>query len=486
MNIRTTPLSISQSTVFNLRARNSQLATNQLQLSSGLRFQRPSEDPSAFAELSFFRREISALSAESANISDAESQLNFSVAQLQQVNEILVNAKQIALQGRQAVDQTERNALATQVEKMLERLLATVNASDKGKYLYGGAANTAAPFELQENGNGNGSPRANYLGSHTETETVVSASINVTTRHDGSQIFFRSGRGESIFMGSTGAAAGSGKDTGIGQATLQIVHFKTNYVVADGSGVARGVSSDAGDTLIGNAAVHAVQIVDLVGDGSAGTIALNGGEPVAFTNADNDLKVVGPKGEIVYVDTTNITPGFAGTNRLSSLGKMSTDGGQTFTDIDYSNNQIVRNSVNGEITNVDTSAVRSVGTTQIDYADTSDVFTTLMQLRDELVNKRQLNGSDWNQAFERRLSDLDVVTEQAWQEMGEQSSDLQNLQRLKTRNEDIRYEMETMISGREAVDYADAVTRLQEGLNQLQFTYASFASILQQSILNHL
>src|SRR5439155_11953260 len=100
-------------------------------------------------------------------------------------------------------------------------------------------------------------------------------------------------------------------------------HTSTTYQA--GSGVQTGSGSAAGDTVIGPAGAHQLTIVDTSGTGAAGTVSLDGGPAVAFTNADTNLKVSGPNGQVVFVDTTAITANFNGTVNITANGTVSVD-----------------------------------------------------------------------------------------------------------------------------------------------------------------
>jgi flagellar hook-associated protein 3 len=481
MDLRVTPSIISHNANRNVQLRNTELARLQQQISSGLRISRPADDPFGFSEIGAYRQQLRALQAESSNIDQTQSQLSLSVTQLQDVSNIFVQAKQLALQGVQSVDQNERNALAIEVDHLISRLLSSANASYGGEYVFSGANTRQKPFEQIESPIPDELPQVRYTGSKIGVETLVSASISVTSRTVGSEIFSRRGRGETrLLPNKTGLQLGGGKDNATGRATIQLSHTATSFTGA--SGIATGTNSIAGDTVLGT---HSLEIIDLAGDGSSGTISLNGGAAVSFTSADDNLRVVGPQGEIVFLDTTNITAGFSGNVSVQADGVISIDGGATSIPIDFSADQILTHSVRQSVTHVDTSGVKQTGRVNVEYQDTADAFTTLFELRDDLLNNRKLANDGVAGALGRRLADIDSVSDQIFGAIGQQSADLEDLSILKQRNEDVQFELNVVLANREAVDYADVTTRLQESLNLLQFTYAASSQILNQSILDY-
>lgn len=482
MNLRVTPDIMISRAIQAAGRHGSELASLQQQASSGLRLTKPSDDPTAMRSVLLAKNRDARFEAELSNIQDARSILNLSVTHLLDANDIFVRAKQIALEGIQATDPTEREILAKEVDGLVDRLLAIANSEHEGYYLFGGTAAHTAPFSIESGGSGQ-SAIVRYHGSANRSSTGVGSGGLVDMLYSGVEVFQSRARSETILIGQTGAATGSGTDSDIGQATLSVLHTATTY--AAGSGVQAGVSSPGGDTIIGPSGSHVLTIVDTSGNGTSGTVALNGGPPVAFSSADTDLEVVGPDGEKVYVNTTSITAGFSGDVAITADGVLSMDGGAS-TPIDFSTNQIIQNSLTGEVTNIDSSAIRRVGAEQVEYTGTADAFTALLQLRDDLRNTRDLPPSELNAALNTRVADLDRARENVMAVVGEQSVALGHLDALEQKVQDVQLETRRIISENESADIAEVAVRLQNEQALLQFTLASTAIVLDQSLLDYL
>ncbi len=265
-----------------------------------------------------------------------------------------------------------------------------------------------------------------------------------------------------------------GTDSAIGRGTLVVKHTATDFDIS--SGLQPGASS-AQDTIIGK---HQLTI-----DASAGTVSLDGGFAVAFTASDTDLQVTGPQGQTVHVDMSSLAAG-VGRVEITGHGTLSVDNGATEIAIDFSANQILIDAASGLVTNIDSSGITQVGVEQIEYAGTSDVFQTLIDLRDDLRNTRDLRGDDWQAAMQRRIGDLDRVHNHILELVGGQAAQLANLDSLQIRAEDHQLETLRIVSEIESVDIVEAALRLQEEQNALQFTYASSIGLMDTSILDFL
>ena len=479
---RVTPRSITNNTVFNIRTRNAQIAQAQKQLSSGIRIDRPSADPFGFAEVSYLKREIRTLETESSNMQDSTAILNQSVSSLQEVTTILTRAKQISQQAPQITDQAERNALSNEVGNLIERMEEIVNTQFNGNYIFAGTSVETKPFSLEET-SGGGIDRVRYHGDGGSTKTVVSGDILAETYFPGSEIFLRDQRTDPLILGNTGIQPGQGTNSGIGRSTILVE--TTRIRIHGTSGLDEGTNTED-HTILGARGVNKVQITDTAGDGSAGTISLNNGVRVGFTSADDNLRLTGPQGEIVYVNTQNIIAGFDGEVDLSGFGQMSIDGGQSYVEIDHTDNQKLTHAETGDVTYVDTTNAVVAGNAHIEYSGTSGAITALLELREDIDNDRNLDNQDLVESFGRRLGDIDDAIDSTLEYMGSFSVDLENMEILDARNQSAQVDFQTLAIETESVDYASLIVQMQESMNILQFAYRTTATLQSTSILNYL
>ena len=176
------------------------------------------------------------------------------------------------------------------------------------------------------------------------------------------------------------------------------------------------------------------------------TVALNGGPAVVYTGFATDLKVTGPNGEVVYLNTSAVPPAYNGTIALTASGTLSVDGGATTTPITFAANQVITNSVTGAVTNVNSTAIRGAGDERLDYTGSYDAFQVLMSLRDDLRNLRGLSDHDQTLALSQRLAELERVQGGVLRATGQQAADLQNLDGIESRAQDVRLETQKLVN----------------------------------------
>lgn len=473
MTLRVTPSLIVAQTFRAAQLHGSRVALYNAQMTSGLKLTKPSDDPAATRSLLGVRSALNRMETELGNITATRQRLQVANTALLESKEIMVKVKDLMLQARQTTEDTDRQALAEELTSLRHRLIGLANTRHNGEYLFGGAANNAAPFEVADGG------RVTYVGADARGSTEIRATTRMDVLYSGAEIFQPRERQATTFRGLTGAAPGAGVDSAAGYGELQVIHTSTTY--AGGSGITAGTGSAAGDTIIGPAGAHTLTIDDV-----AGTVALNGGNPVPYTAADTNLRVLGPDNEVVYVNTTAITAGFVGTVSITSNGALSIDGGATQLPIDFSANQQVVNGGTGAVTHVDSSGIRSTGSEYVDYVGTADVFELLDRFGANLVDHARAGTADWHSELSRHMEDLERLQGHVLDIIGEQATSLENLDSLQTRIGDLQVEQELMKSELQDADMAAAVLKWKNEQTMLEYTLAGTVRLFDTTLVDFL
>lgn len=195
MNIRVTAQTQTANAIAYLRQQTAAAAKYQDQISSGLRVKLPSDDPGGYAQLARAKADGLRFDTYRQTMTDATADLNAGVGALRDVNDVLVRAKQIAQEGiNETTDPGSAAALATEVDSLIGRVLAAGNTqSADGKYLFGGTATGAPPFQVAAT-DAAGRPAAiSYAGSADRARALIGPGQTVDTRYAGNQVFQRTG-----------------------------------------------------------------------------------------------------------------------------------------------------------------------------------------------------------------------------------------------------------------------------------------------------
>ncbi|MEM8736768.1 MAG: hypothetical protein AAGG44_21230, partial [Planctomycetota bacterium] len=150
MHFRVTSQTYTNNTVHFARLHASTLANFQQQISSGVKFTRPSEDPIAFRQATSLRARYEELSADVASIERSTSILSHGATQIQDFNDIVTSAKILTQQGIQALDDDERTALATEVDGLLKQLKTIALSKFNDQFVFGGTKSENPPFTFED------------------------------------------------------------------------------------------------------------------------------------------------------------------------------------------------------------------------------------------------------------------------------------------------------------------------------------------------
>lgn len=192
--MRVTSQTQAANAIANSQRQTAALAKFQNQLSSGLRVERPSDDPSAFPGLSREKAIARRYEAYTRTMADATATLNAGVSALGEMNLVLTRAKAIAVEGADAtVNAPERETLASEMDRLIERALATANQKDDGRAVFGGTATDVTPFRVAAT-NAQGRPATVvYDGAGENSRALIGPDQTVETRFAGGALFQRSG-----------------------------------------------------------------------------------------------------------------------------------------------------------------------------------------------------------------------------------------------------------------------------------------------------
>jgi flagellar hook-associated protein 3 FlgL len=481
--IRVTPQSSTFMTLFYGQTQMQRLGALQLQASSGKRYTASSDNPVATHAIGVLQRSLSMMQGQRARIDESVPPLNQSVNGLIETNQLVSRARQIALSSTQSFDSADRATLAAEVDTILKRVMAIANTQTDGIYLFSGQARDLKPFELRAVA-GQPLPEIRYNGSSHDMSTVISDSISVDTAFAGDAIFLQGARRETLFLGNTGARPGTGTDSFVGRADLLVRNTGTTF--SGVSGVANGTGSAGGDTIVGAMGTHSLLIQDTSGTGTSGLVALNNGQKIAWTSADQDLVVTGPAGEKIHLNMSSITAGFNSKIDVQGDGSLSVDGGLTSIPVDFSSNQTVIHSQTGKVLNVDSQNIRIAGVEPVEFTGTADIFTALQELRDDLLNRRGLPDGPRNLSLERRVADLDRIGSHLLDTIGTQSVALQDLDQLGSSNDGLQLDLKSRLAETESADLAAVIVEMQSLQTTIQFSFAAYNLARSGSLLDFL
>lgn len=242
MSIRVTQGMMSMQTLSNLNRNNSTRSDLANQASTGLKINKPSDDPVGVTYALRYRAELASNEQFQTNADAAVSWLDFTDSTMQQATEVMQRLKELTVQASSStVPQSGLDAIKLEVEQLKGQLGNIGNAQIRGKYIFNGQNYDQPPYELS-------STVTNFAQIDTDTEAVKYAIGDQSTfqvNTTGSEFFGASTDTDNVYkvMDDLIAALGSGDYAGIGaqsakiesrstkmQASLSEVGARTNRV----------------------------------------------------------------------------------------------------------------------------------------------------------------------------------------------------------------------------------------------------------------
>jgi flagellar hook-associated protein 3 FlgL len=272
----------------------------QEQASTGNRVNRGSDSPSDAYRILGLSSQQSSLGSYQGNVTELISNLEISSTIVTSMASQLAESQTLLTQVVGGIhDAQGRERIADKLDDTLEQMVSLANTQNAGQYLFGGSDTAAAPYTVvRENGR---IVAVTYRGSEEARRVDVAPGLDLEAYHVGDAIFRVQQREEPVFLGETGAAAGTGTSNVRGNVWLTVEHDGTNYRLS-------------------------------IDDGATFVTVPAGGDP----------------------------------------------------------NQAVTDSRTGRVLYVDTTGIHSTGTELVRTPGTYDVFSTLISLRDLLLNERDV------------------------------------------------------------------------------------------------
>jgi flagellar hook-associated protein 3 FlgL len=176
----------------NLDQQRTRLANTQEQASSGLRINRPSDDPLGAGTATRLRTGRSALQQLEENVSNARARVGAADSAIANSTNALIRAKELAVSGGNgSQDAISRLQIAEEVKALHAVLVAEANTRFGGGFIFAGYASDAAPFE--EIGAFADAPPAtpnvNFVGDSSEIEVQIEEGARVQVGLDGRRVF---------------------------------------------------------------------------------------------------------------------------------------------------------------------------------------------------------------------------------------------------------------------------------------------------------
>ena len=298
------------------------LTNTELQLATGRRILRPSDDPANSSLILNLKESIGISEQHIRNADMALTSLSFSESSTEGIVNNLQRARELTVQGLNDTNTPEnRQALAMELRQIRAAIVNLANSQDaQGEYIYGGSKVSTAPFTAT--GGDAKTGNVSYGGNSNQKPVQIGVGQKLYVRDAGTEVF--GSFGESFTFGAT-------------VATQDIAIHTTNNTTPF------TVDLDAGMTVD--------QVVSKINAASG-----NSGNVVASKDADGKLHVTSADGSDVVVADSGDAGGAASLGITLSSGAYTIKSENLFNTLDHIADQLESGAItdNALLTQLDT------------------------------------------------------------------------------------------------------------------------------------
>lgn len=395
------------------------------QLATGQRVNKPSDDPVMAARIQELERSLAQQDVFLNNISRVEQRLNTEESVLTSAGELIQRVRELTVQAsNDAIGDRQRELIAIELRERLDQLVSIANTRDgDGEYLFAGAQSETRPFVL-------GSSGVTYQGDSVQRELVIGPGTTMRDGDTGDDVFMRVREGN-----GTVRVAQGGANTGTGHIIVEPAVNLSQY--NGGSYTVSFAQNVDGETVF--------SILD--GNGNAIDLAtVEGATPDPLTPpAPGDPQIVA-----LFESGQSI--------RLNGIG-FRIEGEPD------ANDEFV----------VEPSRYESM-------FDTIDQLASALEFQPANANER----AGIRQQIDDALGQLDNAETRLLEVRSRIGGRLTTLEDINETRAEVKLGLTELVSDIRDLDYAEAISLLQQQLITLQAAQQSFASIQSNSLFRFL
>lgn len=147
--LRVTSNMMNSQLLLNLNRNARTMNDTQIQLATGRKLNKPSDDPVGITYSLRYRSELSANNQYQENVDDATSWLEFNDTVLSQTGSVIQRLREISVNGANGTNPQEAlNSINAEVKQLKEQLADIANSQFKGKYVFNGQQYTTQPYQF--------------------------------------------------------------------------------------------------------------------------------------------------------------------------------------------------------------------------------------------------------------------------------------------------------------------------------------------------
>lgn len=216
--LRVTSNMMNSQLLLNLNRNARTMNDTQLQLASGRKINKPSDDPVGITYSLRYRAEISSNEQYTKNVDSALSWLDYNDTVLGQAGDVVQRLRELSVKASTGSNpQSALDSINEEVMQLKEQLVDISNSKLNGKYIFNGEQYTTKPYDFAKGADGTYDTTQNITTDAGQIQYIVGEGVQMPINMTGNDIFGATGETDNLFsiINNLSSALKSGNLTGI-------------------------------------------------------------------------------------------------------------------------------------------------------------------------------------------------------------------------------------------------------------------------------
>ncbi|WP_310830515.1 flagellar hook-associated protein FlgL [Paenibacillus pedocola] len=216
--LRVTSNMMNSQLLLNLNRNARTMNDTQLQLSSGRKINKPSDDPVGITYSLRYRAELSSNEQYTKNVDSALSWLDYNDTVLGQAGDVVQRLRELTVQASTGSNpQSALDSINEEVMQLKEQLVDISNSKLNGKYIFNGEQYTTKPYDFAKGADGTYDTTKAVITDPGQIQYIVGEGVQMPINMTGNDVFGHTGDTDNLFaiINNLSGALKSGNTTAI-------------------------------------------------------------------------------------------------------------------------------------------------------------------------------------------------------------------------------------------------------------------------------
>ncbi|MEK8209771.1 flagellar hook-associated protein FlgL [Paenibacillus sp. FSL L8-0696] len=207
--LRVTSNMMNSQLLLNLNRNARTMNDTQLQLSSGRKINKASDDPVGITYSLRYRAELSSNEQYTKNVDSALSWLDFNDTVLGQAGDVVQKIRELTVQASTGTNpQSALDSINAEVMQLKEQLVDIANSTLNGKYIFNGEQYTTKPYDFAKGADGTYDVSKAITTDTGQIQFIVGEGVRLPISTTGNDVFGNTGDADNLFAIINNLSAG--------------------------------------------------------------------------------------------------------------------------------------------------------------------------------------------------------------------------------------------------------------------------------------